>query len=67
MHYVFDTMGDWRVELAEAKRRINLTRLDLNEDDYKNSDVANYFVGKIVLLTGGAGFLGQLYIEKLLR
>lgn len=67
MHYVLDTMDDWRVELEEAKRRINLTRLDLKDDDYKQSDVVNYFVGKSVLLTGGAGFLGQLYIEKLLR
>lgn len=67
MHYEFDTMDDWRAELEEAKRRINLTRLELNDDDYKRSNVANYFVGKCVLLTGGAGFLGQLYIEKLLR
>lgn len=60
-------MDDWRTELEEVKRRINVTRLELTEEDYKKSAVANYFVGKCVLLTGGAGFLGQLYIEKLLR
>lgn len=29
--------------------------------------IRDYFKDKVVLLTGGTGFLGQLFVEKLLR
>lgn len=54
-------------EIQECLRRINLTKLDLDDDIYDRSTITKYFKGKRVFLTGGAGFLGQLYIEKLLR
>lgn len=31
------------------------------------SPMSNYYQGKTVFLTGGSGFLGLLYIQKLLR
>lgn len=31
------------------------------------SPLSNYYDGKTVFLTGGSGFLGHLYIQKLLR
>lgn len=31
------------------------------------SPMSAYYEGKIVFLTGGSGFLGNLYIQKLLR
>lgn len=31
------------------------------------SPLSNYYHGKTVFLTGGSGFLGHLYIQKLLR
>lgn len=33
----------------------------------KNSPITEYFTGKTIFLTGSSGFLGQLYLEKLLR
>lgn len=33
----------------------------------KHSPISNFFRGKHVLLTGPTGFLGHLYLEKLLR
>lgn len=46
--------------------------LDIRADDYKedvelHSDIAEFFTGKNVFVTGGTGFLGNLIIEKLLR
>lgn len=40
------------------------------KDQSKNnsdSDIANFFEGKNVLVTGATGFLGKVLIEKLLR
>ena len=39
---------------------------DDNPDQYPDRIAENY-VGKTVLLTGGTGFLGKILIEKILR
>lgn len=54
-------------QFQDCLRRININKLDLEDDIYEKSTISQYFKGKCVFLTGGAGFLGQLYIEKLLR
>lgn len=54
-------------EFQACLRRINYKHMDLESDIYEKSTISQYFKGKCVFLTGGAGFLGQLYIEKLLR
>ncbi|XP_026472762.1 putative fatty acyl-CoA reductase CG8306 [Ctenocephalides felis] len=38
-----------------------------SEQSYENSDVANFYAGKNVFITGGTGFVGICLIEKLLR
>lgn len=42
---------------------------DLWTEDHipENTPMKNFYRGKTVFLTGGTGFLGQLYVEKLLR
>lgn len=32
-----------------------------------NSPIRDFYRGKVIFLTGGTGFLGQIYVEKLLR
>ncbi|XP_058834139.1 fatty acyl-CoA reductase wat-like [Topomyia yanbarensis] len=41
--------------------------MNLNEFESYHSPLKDFYHGKIVLLTGGTGFLGKLYIEKLIR
>ena len=41
---------------------------DLPKTDIPYSTpIRDYYRGKVVLLTGGTGFLGHLYLQKLLR
>uniref|UniRef100_A0A182J1R6 Fatty acyl-CoA reductase n=1 Tax=Anopheles atroparvus TaxID=41427 RepID=A0A182J1R6_ANOAO len=41
--------------------------MSLQEFQNNRSPVRDFYTGKIVLLTGGSGFLGKLFIEKLIK
>ncbi|XP_053687064.1 fatty acyl-CoA reductase wat-like [Sabethes cyaneus] len=41
--------------------------MNLKDFESYHSPLKDFYEGKIVLLTGGTGFLGKLYIEKLIR
>lgn len=40
---------------------------EINSNNPSDSPITEFFNGKCVLLTGCTGFLGELYLEKLLR
>lgn len=54
-------------EMVALDRRINATRMELEDDIYEKSTMVKFYQGKVIFLTGAAGFLGQVYLEKLLR
>lgn len=37
------------------------------DKDMDKTPMRDFYRDKVVLLTGGTGFLGQIYVEKLLR
>lgn len=68
-------------EKKKAKTKTNLKMLELKENideilerEYvvdpsipKNSPITDFFRDKTIFLTGATGFLGHLFLEKLLR
>lgn len=47
----------------------NLDQSDFWKDETipENTPMRDFYRGKVIFLTGGTGFLGQIYVEKLLR
>lgn len=41
--------------------------INRDENVPKNTPMREFYYGKTIFLTGGTGFLGQLFVEKLLR
>lgn len=51
-------------------QKLQLPAMDDDWSDESMPDstpMRDFYRGKVVLLTGGTGFLGQIYVEKLLR
>lgn len=38
-----------------------------DESEPNTTPMRDFYRGKVIFLTGGTGFLGQIYVEKLLR
>ena len=36
-------------------------------EDYCNGNIAQFYEGKSIFITGGTGFIGKVVVEKLLR
>lgn len=56
------------VEMAQFQKSITESD-DFWADDSipESTPMRDFYRGKVILLTGGTGFLGQIYVEKLLR
>lgn len=60
----------WKIEtfkMAEFKNASVYTDFWSEEIATGNWPMRDFYRGKVILLTGGTGFLGQIYVEKLLR
>lgn len=53
--------------LMEMEKYIDKDKHGLAESIPIDSPMINFYRNKSVFLTGGTGFLGQLFVEKLLR
>lgn len=54
-------------EMAQEREGGDITAADMIVPNSEPSDIVDFFRGANVLLTGGTGFLGKLFLEKLLR
>lgn len=61
------------VTCTRSKMSANFRKQSINSDLWTDDAIPldtpmrNFYRGKVVFLTGGTGFLGQIYVEKLLR
>lgn len=55
------------MDLQSQKIGNNMDDLWLEESVPRTTPMRDFYRGKVIFLTGGTGFLGQIYVEKLLR
>lgn len=53
--------------LVEMEKWVAANRAPMDFTVPVNSPMVNFYRDKCIFLTGGTGFLGQLFVEKLLR
>lgn len=46
---------------------VDMAGHEVESSELSKTPIKDYYRDKVVLLTGGTGFLGQLFVEKLLR
>lgn len=64
---LFIAMADQATEMDIFRKTSINDDLWLDERIPEQTPMKDFYRGKVVFLTGGTGFLGQLYVEKLLR
>lgn len=53
--------------MAQSNRNLNDSDFWKDETIPDNTPMRDFYREKVIFLTGGTGFLGQIYVEKLLR
>lgn len=64
---LFTAMADQATEMDIFRKTSINDDLWADEQIPEHTPMKDFYRGKVVFLTGGTGFLGQLYVEKLLR
>lgn len=54
-------------EMAEFNKKTIYTDFWSEDTVPEHTPMRDFYRDKVILLTGGTGFLGQIYVEKLLR
>lgn len=53
--------------MAQSNRNPDYSDFWKDETIPEKTPMRDFYRGKVIFLTGGTGFLGQIYVEKLLR
>lgn len=62
-----DLWTNGAIPVSTPNKISTITDMWDDESQPTTSPMRNFYMEKVIFLTGGTGFLGQIYVEKLLR